>query len=65
VKAKKKKRKKENLLDISIKDFWCKKVVKCNIKIKNIKPTPKSITHKKPTRISQSWINIKKPKNIK
>ena len=45
--------------------FWNKNDVKCNINIKNIKPTPKSITHRKPIYISASLINAKIPTNIK
>lgn len=33
--------------------------------IKNTKPTPKSITHKKPIKISPSSNNSQKPKIIK
>jgi hypothetical protein len=36
-------------------DFWFKKVLKCKVNIKKIKPTPKSITHKKPTYTSKSF----------
>ncbi len=53
------------LLDKSKNDFWCKKFEKCRIKIKKTKPTPKSITHKKPTNISPSSVSSKKPKDIK
>ncbi len=59
---KKKKNKNKNLLERSKKDFWWRKFEKCKIKIKKIKPTPKSITHKKPIKISPSSNNIKKPK---
>ena len=52
-------------LDKSKKDFWCKKLEKCKIKIKKISPTPKSIIHKKPIKISASSSNIKKPKAIR
>lgn len=41
--------------------LWYKKVEKCNIKIKNIKPTPKSIIHKNPINISPFSDNKKKP----
>jgi hypothetical protein len=46
-----------NLLDLSRLGLWYKKVEKCNIKMKKIKPTPKSITHRNPTKISASSIN--------
>lgn len=46
-------------------DFWCKKVAQCNINIKKIKPTPKSITHKKPTKISPSSSKSHQPNNIR
>ena len=45
--------------------FWNKKDVKCKINMKKIKPTPKSITHKKPIYISQSFIKDSIPINIK
>jgi len=46
-------------------DFWCKKLEKCKINIKKIKPTPKSIIHRNPTKISPSSNNNKNPKKIK
>ena len=61
MKIKKNKNKNKNLLDKSKKDFWCKKLEKCKIKIKKIKPTPKSITHKNPIKISASSSIIKNP----
>ena len=45
--------------------FWCKKFEKCNIKIKKIKPTPKSIIHRKPIKISPSSNKSKIPSEIK
>lgn len=65
IKKTKNKNKNKYLLDRSKKDFWCKKLEKCKIKIKKTKPTPKSITHKKPIKISPSSNNNKKPKDIK
>jgi hypothetical protein len=53
------------LFDISVIDFWCKKFEKCKIKIKKIRPTPKSITHKNPIKISQSSNKRNNPKVIK
>jgi len=61
----KKRKRNKNLLLRSKKDFWCKKLEKCKIKIKKINPTPKSITHKKPINISQSSNNKSKPRAIK
>jgi len=46
-------------------DFWYKNDVKCSIKIKNTKPTPRSITHKNPINISESFRNAKTPTSIK
>ena len=46
-------------------DFWYKKNVKCSIKIKKTKPTPKSITHKNPIKISVSDKKERPPINIK
>ncbi len=67
MKIKKNKNKKRNKyrLERSKKDFWCKKLEKCKIKIKKIKPTPKSITHKNPTKISASSNKSKNPKENK
>lgn len=62
MKIKKNKNKNRYLLDKSKNDFWCKKLEKCKIKIKKIRPTPKSITHKNPINISPSSNNIRKPK---
>jgi hypothetical protein len=42
------------LLDLSRLGLWYRKVEKCNIKIKKIKPTPRSITHKNPINTSAS-----------
>jgi hypothetical protein len=50
---------------ILINAFWYKKFEKCNINIKKIRPTPKSITHKNPIKISASSNKSKKPKPIK
>jgi len=44
------------LLDTLKYVFWCRKDVKCNMKIKNTNPTPKSMTHKKPIYMSESLI---------
>jgi hypothetical protein len=60
-----KKNKNKKRLDKSKKDFWCKKLEKCRIKIKNINPTPKSIIHKKPIKISPSSNNNNIPKEIR
>ena len=46
-------------------DFWNRKKVKCKINIKNTKPTPRSITHKKPIKISASFKNDNPPINNK
>ena len=56
---------KKYLIDIVNCGFWNKNDVKWSINIKNIKPTPRSITHKKPIYISQSFIKHKIPINIK
>jgi hypothetical protein len=45
--------------------FVCRNVVKCNIKIKNIKPTPKSMTHRNPTKMSVPPIKEDIPTAIK
>jgi hypothetical protein len=58
-------RTKKYLIDMVNWGFWNKNDVKCNINIKNINPTPKSITHKKPIYISQSFIRHKIPTNIR
>jgi hypothetical protein len=42
--------------------FLYKKFEKCKINIKKIKPTPRSITHKKPINISASSSNKNIPK---
>ena len=65
IKIKKKKNKNKNFEEKYKIDFWCKKFEKCKMKIKKISPTPKSITHKKPTKISLSSNNKKKPKDSK
>jgi hypothetical protein len=46
-------------------DFWFKKELKCKVNIKKIKPTPKSITHKKPIKTSISFNKNKIPDNIR
>ena len=65
IKKIKNKNKNKYLLDKSKKDFWCKKFEKCKMKIKKTKPTPRSITHKKPMKISASSNNNKKPNDNK
>lgn len=65
IKKTKNKNKNKYLLDKSKKDFWCKKFEKCKIKIKKTKPTPRSITHKKPMKMSASSNNNKKPNDNK
>jgi hypothetical protein len=35
---------------------------KCKINRKKINPTPKSITHRNPTKISPSWVRRVSPK---
>ena len=52
-------------LDLSTFAFWCKKVEQCKIKIKKTKPTPKSMTHKKPIKISASSSNNHQPKRTR
>lgn len=54
-----------NLELSSSKVFWFKKAEKCKINMKNTKPTPRSISHKKPTKISKSFSNEIKPTDIK
>lgn len=46
-------------------DFWFKKALKCKVNIKKIKPTPRSITHKKPIKTSISFNKNKTPDIIK
>ncbi len=65
IKKMKNKNKNKYLLDKSKKDFWWRKFEKCNIKIKKTKPTPKSITQRKPIKMSASSNNNKKPKDNK
>jgi hypothetical protein len=62
-KAKKSVRK--DLLLRSKSAFCCKKFEKCKIKIKKIRPTPKSMTQRKPTNMSASSKSKKKPKKPK
>jgi hypothetical protein len=64
-KKKVKMEKKKNLLLSSKLFFCCKKFVKCNINMKKISPTPKSIIHKNPIKISPSSTNKIKPKENK
>jgi len=64
-KNRKNRKKKKNLLFKSKIDFCCKKFEKCKIKIKKIKPTPKSTTQRKPMKISASSSNSKNPKENK
>jgi hypothetical protein len=59
-----KKNKKKRLKELN-ETFWYKKFKKWSIKIKKIKPTPKSITHKKPIKISPSSSNRSNPIEIK
>ena len=65
IKNKKNRNRNKYLLDKSKKDFWCKKFEKWRIKIKKTKPTPRSITHKKPIKMSASSNNNKKPNDNK
>lgn len=51
---------KEELLD-----FWVKKVVKCKTKMNEINPTPRSITHRKPIKISRFFNKLKIPDSNK
>lgn len=56
----------KNCLEVVLNtDFWCKKELKCNVNIKKIKPTPKSITHKKPIKTSMSFNRESVPDSIK
>lgn len=56
----------KNCLDEEEKvDFWFRKALKCKVNMKKIKPTPKSITHKKPIKTSISFSKNKVPDNIK
>jgi hypothetical protein len=57
----KKKRDNRLLFDKVYIDFWYIKFEKCKMKIKKIKPTPKSIIHKKPINISPSSNKNKNP----
>jgi len=55
--------KKKYLEDKLYCDFWYRNAVKCSINIKKTKPTPKSITQRKPVYISASFRNNRKPKD--
>ena len=46
-------------------DFWNKNDVKCKINIKKTNPTPRSITHKNPIYISESFKKPRKPRKTK
>lgn len=61
----KNKKKIKNLLVRSNVAFCCKKLEKWSMKIKKIKPTPKSITHKNPTKMSESSKSKNNPKKIR
>lgn len=46
-------------------DFWFKKDEKCRMKMKNIRPTPKSMTHRNPTYMSLSDKRNSVPREIR
>jgi hypothetical protein len=45
--------------------FWFKNEEKCKMKMKKTSPTPKSITHKNPIKMSPSSKSRNRPNNIK
>jgi hypothetical protein len=65
MKRMKKMKKKKNLLFRSKIAFCCKKFEKCRINIKKMSPTPKSIIHKNPIKISPSSSKRSIPNVIK